>query len=76
LDNYALSKVPIPHIQTTKTLNNKIQALVHRLLDESKITKQYLELESIILQLYGIQLHEMPADYQELWKFWENKINK
>lgn len=75
LDNYALSKVPIPHIETTTKLNVQIIALVQDLLHQSTITTSFLDLESLILQLYGLTREKMPSDYQQLWTLWEQKTN-
>jgi len=70
LDNYALRKIPIPPINK-ETITN-IESLVKDLLINGYSAKKYFMIEDMVLQLYEINLEDMPTDYIIIRNFYKN----
>lgn len=68
LDNYALSKIPIPKLKQDYV--DKVINQVKDILNSKFDVKKYFEIEKSILKLYSLTIKKMPADYQTLldWK--------
>jgi len=68
LDNYALSKVPMPDLN--ENISKEIIKDVLELLKSEFSMEKYLSLEEKVLSLFSLSINQMPEDYQILinWK--------
>jgi len=73
LDNYALSKVPLPEINLN--LTKEISLLVREVIKARKLGRipidLYMEIENKILSLYGFKQSSMPESYLTLLKTYQ-----
>lgn len=72
LDNYALSKIPIPLLKSEIVEN--ISQIVEKMLDSEFNINDYIKIEENLLTLYSLSNDDLPEDYQILVEFYKKKF--